>query len=75
MDFAVAGDLAVAGTAVARVGIGGRGEQSRLDERVLIEEIVEALARVEHAGSAAAGELGGSAHGERQCAALFEIVQ
>ena len=75
MDFAEAGELAVARAFVARFRVNGGAEQAGFDEAVLVEQIGEALARVEYAGGAPFRQLVRPAHGECLDAALLEVFQ
>ncbi|MNT11657.1 hypothetical protein D3C72_1465490 [compost metagenome] len=62
VDAAKAGDLAVGGGAVAILGAGGVGQHADLAERLRVEQTLQPLTGVEHAGIAARLEPGFAAH-------------
>src|SRR5690606_5276591 len=75
VDLREAGDLAVRRRAPAHFGPYAAGVAPRLDEGAGIDEIVDALARVEHALRLALRELLPPTHGERLRFLLLELFQ
>ena len=72
-DAAGAGDLAVGRRTLAVGGHGRHRQQAGLAERAGVEQLLDALARVQVAGCAALRELGFAAHGQRDAHAGVEL--
>ncbi len=76
VDLGEAGDLAVRRRAVAVLRVDARdAEQARLDEAALVDEVLDPLAGVHHAGLAPPLQLLGPAHAARLAAAGLQLFE